>query len=248
MSSLNKHSDTHSSTCQAAPGLSAGAVIVAERISREYRHVAVLRDATLHIQAGECFALFGANGAGKTTLLRILATLLRPSAGRFFLGGADGVAQRAAARRLFFLIGHGSHHYDELSALENHAFSVRLRGHRYDGDACRSMLEEVELGAFADVRVRAFSNGMKKRLAFARAMLLHSAILFLDEPYAALDERGMALANRFIAELSARGGTTLMTSHHRVRSAEVAHRAGIMREGRVCETSLAELRGRNELF
>ncbi len=223
-------------------------MIAAEGISRTYRHAAVLRDVTLDIHAGECFALFGANGAGKTTLLRILATLLRPSAGRFFLGGADGVDQRDAARRLFFLIAHGSHHYDELTASENLGFSLRLRGLAHDADACRAALDRVGLGAFAAVRVRTFSSGMKKRLAFARAMLLRPAILFLDEPYAALDENGMALVNRFLAEHSARGGATLMTSHNRSMTAQVAHRAGVMAGGRVREMSLAELRGRDELF
>ncbi len=223
-------------------------MIAAEGISREFRHAAVLRDVSLSIQAGECFALFGANGAGKTTLLRILATLLRPSAGRFFLGGADGVDQRDAARRQFFLIAHGSHHYDELTAFENLGFSLRLRGLAHDADACTAALARVGLGAFADVRVRVFSSGMKKRLAFARAMLLRPAILFLDEPYAALDEDGMALVNRFLDEHCARGGAALMTSHNRALSAQVAHRAGIMRGGRVHEAGLAELRGRDELL
>ena len=225
-----------------------GVMIAVEHLSKEYQHAAVLRDVTLSVNAGECYALFGANGAGKTTLLRILATLQRPSGGRFFLGGADGVAQRDTARQLFSMIAHGSHHYDELTALENLYFSIRLHGAEPDEDACRAVLERVGLGDFAVSRVRVFSSGMEKRLAFARAMLLRPAILFLDEPYAALDESGMALVNRFIAEHSARGGATLMTSHNRAMTAQVAHRIGVMEGGRVNEMSVAEMRRRDELF
>ena len=225
-----------------------GVMIAVEHLSKEYQHAAVLRDVTLSVNAGECYALFGANGAGKTTLLRILATLQRPSGGRFFLGGADGVAQRDTARQLFSMIAHGSHHYDELTALENLYFSIRLHGAEPDEDACRAVLERVGLGNFAVSRVRVFSSGMEKRLAFARAMLLRPAILFLDEPYAALDESGMALVNRFLAEHSARGGATLMTSHNRAMTAQVAHRIGVMEGGRVNEMSVAEMRRRDELF
>ena len=225
-----------------------GVMIAVEHLSKEYQHAAVLRDVTLSVNAGECYALFGANGAGKTTLLRILATLQRPSGGRFFLGGADGVAQRDTARQLFSMIAHGSHHYDELTALENLYFSIRLHGAEPDEDACRAVLERVGLGDFAVSRVRVFSSGMEKRLAFARAMLLRPAILFLDEPYAALDESGMALVNRFLAEHSARGGATLMTSHNRAMTAQVAHRIGVMEGGRENEMSVAEMRRRDELF
>ena len=225
-----------------------GVMIAVEHLSKEYQHAAVLRDVTLSVNAGECYALFGANGAGKTTLLRILATLQRPSGGHFFLGGADGVAQRDTARQLFSMIAHGSHHYDELTALENLYFSIRLHGAEPDEDACRAVLERVGLGDFAVSRVRVFSSGMEKRLAFARAMLLRPAILFLDEPYAALDESGMALVNRFLAEHSARGGATLMTSHNRAMTAQVAHRIGVMEGGRVNEMSVAEMRRRDELF
>lgn len=233
---------------QAAPAPPAGGMIAVEHLSKEYQHAAVLRDVTLSVNAGECYALFGANGAGKTTLLRILATLQRPSGGRFFLGGVDGVAQRDAARQLFSMIAHGSHHYDELTALENLYFSIRLHGAKPDEDACRTVLERVGLGDFAVSRVRVFSSGMKKRLAFARAMLLRPAILFLDEPYAALDESGMALINTFLAEHSDAGGTVFMTSHNRFMTAQVAHRIGIMEGGRVNEMGVAEMRRRHELF
>ena len=223
-------------------------MIAAEHLAKDYHHAAVLRDVTLRVDAGECFALFGANGAGKTTLLRILATIQRPSSGRFLLGGMDGVSQRDAARRLFSLVAHGSHHYDELTARENIHFSLRLRGLEQDGDACRAALERVGLQAFADIKVRVFSSGMKKRLAFAKAMLARTDILLLDEPYAALDENGMAMINAFIAEHTARGGTVFMTTHNRHMTAQVASRIGVMERGRVNEITVAEMLECDELF
>lgn len=231
-----------------ADHLSAGVAVAVEHLAKNYHHAAVLRDVTFSINAGECFALFGANGAGKTTLLRILATIQRPSGGRFFLAGMDGVGQRDKARRLFSLIAHGSHHYDELTALENIEFTLRLRGLEQDGDACLAALERVGLKAFAGTAVRVFSSGMKKRLAFAKAMLIRPAILLLDEPYAALDENGMAMVNVFIAEHTARGGVVLMSTHNRHMTAQVASRVGVMERGCVSEMTVAEMLGCDELF
>ena len=222
--------------------------ISAEHLSKDYHHAPVLRDVNVSVNAGECFALFGANGAGKTTLLRILATLQRPTGGHFVLGGHDGVKAREDARRLLFLIGHGSHHYDELSAAENLSFALKLRGLALAGGDAAVALERVGLGRFAEARVRTFSSGMKKRLAFAKAMLIRPAILLLDEPYAALDERAMEMVNGFIRERMDSGGAVFMTTHNRQLTAQVASRVGVMEKGCINETGVADILERDELF
>jgi heme ABC exporter ATP-binding subunit CcmA len=222
--------------------------ISAEHLSKDFHHSAVLRDVTFSVGAGECFALFGANGAGKTTLLRILATIQRPSGGKFFLGGHDGMKQREEARRLLFLIAHGSHHYDELSAAENLDFALRLRGLMPGAEDCGAVLERVGLARFADAKVRTFSSGMKKRLAFAKAMLIRPPVLLLDEPYAALDETGMETVNAFIKERAEAGGAVFMTTHNRQMTAQVANRVGVMARGRIDEIGVDGMLKRDELF
>lgn len=210
-------------------------------VSKHFQHAPVLRGVDLDLAAGECFALFGANGAGKSTLLRVLATLQRPNAGQFSICGHDGVSKRDLARQHVFAVAHGSHHYDELSALENLQFALGLRGIKPMPGALEDALSKVGLQAFAGARVRVFSSGMKKRLALAKAMLLNPSLLLLDEPYAALDEIGVALVNDFVRERLAAGAAILMVSHDRQLSAQVASRVGVLRRGKIDECSVEEL-------
>lgn len=222
--------------------------IAVERLEKKFGYSSVLRGVSLGIEAGQCYVLFGANGAGKTTLLRILATIQRPSSGRFAIDGSDGVKERDEVRQKLFLITHGSHLYDELSGLENLHFALGLRGLPWDEATGKNMLERVGLGPFAAMKTRYYSSGMKKRLSFAKAMLIRPAVLLLDEPYAALDESAMEMINGFVCELASEGKTVLMVSHNRHRSSQVAHRAGVLRQGGIEEISLQQLAGPDELL
>lgn len=222
--------------------------IAVERLEKNFRYSCVLRDVSLSLEAGHCYVLFGANGAGKTTLLRILATIQRPSGGHFSVAGFDGVKERDEVRRNLFLVTHGSHLYDELSGLENLRFALGLRGLKWDDAAGVSTLQRVGLAPFAAMKTRHYSSGMKKRLSFAKAMLIRPPVLLLDEPYAALDENAMEMINGFVGELTGEGKTVLMVSHNRHRSAQVAHRAGVLRRGGITEISLEQLAGPDELL
>lgn len=222
--------------------------IAIERLEKKFGYSSVLRGVSLGVEPGQCFVLFGANGAGKTTLLRILATIQRPSSGQFFIDGCNGIDERDEARRKLFLITHGSHLYDELSGIENLHFALGLRGLHWNHAMGLNMLERVGLGPFATMKTRNYSSGMKKRLAFAKAMLIRPPVLLLDEPYAALDENAMEMINSFVGELTGEGRTVLMVSHNRHRSVQVAHRAGVLRHGGIEEISLQQLAGPDELL
>lgn len=217
-------------------------------LSKSYRHYRVFEDLTFEVAGGECFALFGPNGAGKTTLLKVLGTLHRPSSGRFEIMGLDGVAQRQAVRELILLIGHGSHLYGELTAVENLRFVLALRGQSPGDREIKLALDRAGIGAFSDYKTRYFSEGMKRRLAVAKAILTRPQVLLMDEPYASLDEQGAKAANFLIREALGRGAVVFMTAHDRVRAAEVASRAAILHRGELREISVQELVSSHELF
>ena len=200
-------------------------------ISKSYGHYRIFEDLSFEIAAGECYALFGPNGAGKTTLLRILATLHRPSAGRLEILGRDAIQEREVVREALLLLAHGSHLYDELNAVENLSFAMALRAASPTDREVKATLDQVGIGAFAELKVRYFSAGMKKRLAMAKAMLAHPKVLLLDEPYTSLDEAGMVIMNRYIQDLLKEGASVVMATHDRIKSAEVAHRAGVLTHG-----------------
>ena len=222
--------------------------IHAEAISKSYHHYQVLRELSFELEAGKCYALFGPNGAGKTTLLKILATVHRPSGGRLTIMGRDVAADRAAVRGQLFLVAHGSYLYDELNAFENLRFALGLRGLAPSDREIKLALDRVGVGAFADLKSRYFSAGMKKRLAIAKTLLVRPPLLLLDEAYASLDEKGVALVNQVIREATGAGTAVFMTTHDRTKVAEVAHRAGVLRQGVLRELPLTALTGSHELF
>ena len=205
--------------------------IQVSNLSKAYGFYRIFEDLSFDVHPGECFALFGPNGAGKTTLLRILATLQAPSQGQFTIFGQDGVAQKDAVREIMMLIAHGSHLYDELSATENLQFALGLRGQAPPPPQIKRALDRTGIGAFADLKIRQFSAGMKKRLDFAKTILAQPQLLLLDEPYNALDHAGVAITNQLIQETLDRGGTVFMTTHDRDKATQIATRGGILKGG-----------------
>ena len=218
------------------------------QLSKAYRHFQVLKEISFELAPGECYAMFGPNGAGKTTLLKVLATLQRPSSGRFEVMGHDGVRERNRVREVLLLLAHGSYLYNDLDAVENIRFAMALRGISPTGREIKIALDRVGIGAFADFKIRYFSEGMKKRLSIAKAMLARPKVLLLDEPYSSLDERGMKMVNHYIRESTLQGAAVMMTSHNRVQSAEVAGRAGVLHQGRLREMAVSDLVAAHELF
>lgn len=163
-----------------------------------------------HVDTGEALLVQGDNGAGKTTLLRVLAGLLRPSAGRVEIDGrAASTAERA---RFVAYLGHLPAMKPDLDALQNLHFLCGLHGRRarqMPGNA----LAVVGLAGHEDTLVRHLSAGQKRRLALARMWLSPAPLWLLDEPYANLDLEGINLVNRMISAHLRGGGAALVTTH-----------------------------------
>jgi heme exporter protein A len=156
-----------------------------EDVGRAYGERTALAGVTLTLEPGRTLAVFGANGAGKTTLLRILATLLRPHAGRARVLGSDLPEDGWAVRGRIGLLAHDPLLYRELSARENLRFHARLHG--VAEARVEELLDRVGLRARGDEAVRTLSRGMAQRVAICRAALHEPELLLLDEPLANLD-------------------------------------------------------------
>ncbi|MEO8687462.1 MAG: ABC transporter ATP-binding protein [Solirubrobacteraceae bacterium] len=154
-------------------------------VGRAYGERTALSGVTLTLEPGCTLAVFGANGAGKTTLLRILATLLRPHAGRTRVLGRDLPQDGWAVRGRIGLLAHDPLLYRELSARENLRFHARLHG--VDEARAEALLDQVGLRPRADEPIRTLSRGMAQRVAICRASLHEPELLLLDEPLANLD-------------------------------------------------------------
>lgn len=205
--------------------------------------VPALRGISFTAAPGEAIALVGANGAGKSTLLRILTTLLLPTRGRAWVGGADVLRAPAQVRKqIGFHSGSDASFYARLSARENlRLFAFLNNISRSEAD--RGMAELADwlgLGDALDRQVRTFSTGMVHRLGLARALLHRPAVLILDEPTRSLDPLAAAEFRRFLRDevVGRRGTTLLFASHTLIEIEQLAGRAVLLDQGRLiaCDT------------
>ena len=189
-------------------------VIELEGLTRNYGERAALDGVTLTLPLGRTLVVFGPNGAGKTTLLRVLATLLRPHAGRVEVLGGRLPADAWQVRGRVGLLGHEPLLYRELTPRENLRYHARLHG--VADERVEQQLQAVSMASRADEPVRTLSRGMVQRVAVARATLHDPELLLLDEPYAHLDPAAIELVEPLLNARAANGSaarTRVIASH-----------------------------------
>jgi len=199
------------------------------------------------VDAGEIYGLLGPNGAGKTTTLRILSGLMRPTAGRAVVNGADVVSHPTRARAsIGFLTAHTGL-YQRLNPRELLSYFGELHGldrstidRRVD-----ALIDWLGMRDFADVRCGALSTGQRQRTNIARALIADPPILVMDEPTLGLD----VLTNRVILDFIRRErelGKAILLSTHYLNEAEVlCDRLGLLHEGKlIAEGDMPSLRER----
>ena len=192
----------------AAPPATAVAIAV-EGLVRRYGDRPALDGVSFELRAGETLAVFGPNGAGKTTLLRVLASLLRPHAGKVSVDGAELPREAWRARARVGYLGHDPLLYGELSGRENLLFHARLFG--AGAERVEELLAAIGMDVRADEPVRELSRGMVQRLAAARALLHDPSVLLLDEPRANLDPAAAELLEPLIGRAARK--TRVLVTH-----------------------------------
>ena len=199
--------------------------------------------------SGSVYGFLGPNGSGKTTTIRMLLGLISPTSGRsYLLGSPMPDATRTALPRVGALVeGPAFHPY--LSGRRNLArldsadpyADLRTAGHRID-----AALDRVGLLAAADKRFRAYSLGMRQRLAIAAALLQPRDLLVLDEPTNGLDPQGTREVRHLVADLAGDGATVLISSHLLSEVEQICTHVGVMHVGKLlAQGTVAELRGRS---
>ena len=207
-------------------------VLEADGLTRSFGGRRAVHDVTLELAAGECLALFGPNGAGKTTLLRLLAGLLKPTAGSVRING-QLLRGDATARAQVGFISHQSMLYGALTVRENIELAARLYGLSEPGAAAVAALAEMRVLDRAESIVRALSRGLQQRVSIARALVHQPRVLLLDEPYTGLDALGAATLTDTLARLRGDGATMVLVTHNIAEGLEVATQAAVMHRGRV---------------
>ena len=204
-----------------------------EKLAKAYGFLWALKDLDLHLAPGDCVAVLGPNGAGKSTLLKLLCGLVSPTRGAICFDDVAFSRNRRELRARIGLLAPADHLYDNLTARENLQFFCRLYDTAKPASALDSALARVGLGERGMDFVGALSSGMKCRLSIAKWSLLEPDLLLLDEPYGVLDGNGIDLLETFLRQQCARGGITMLASHHVSRAIDLCSRALILSHGRL---------------
>ena len=192
-------------------------------------------------------ALLGPNGAGKTTLVRILATLLRPDAGRARVAGYDVVADAGEVRSSIRLAGQYAAVDELLTGRENLELIglwCHLGKHAYRRRAADA-LGRFGLTEAGNRSVKTYSGGMRGRLDIAASLIAEPPVVFLDEPTTGLDPRTRNDVWMFVEERVASGTTVLLTTQYMEEAERLAQRIVVIDSGTVvAEGTTAELKDR----
>jgi len=194
----------------------------------------ILRDVSVHADAGEVIGVLGPSGAGKSTLFRALTGEIAPDAGAVLLDGDDVTAAPlwARARRGLGYIPQSPSVLWDLSVRENLATFHRVV-HGDPGDP-RAAAERVQLGARLDVRAGELSAGERRRLEFARSLTRTPRVLVCDEPFSGVDPVGAARLAELLRDLAAEeGAAVLLADHHVAEALRICTRAILLLDGAV---------------
>ena len=209
--------------------------IETESLAKSFGATRALNGVDLRIREGSVYGLLGPNGAGKTTAIRVLATLIRPDAGRATVLGLDVVRDARAVREKVSLTGQYASVDEDLTGYENLVLVGRLLGLGWR-DARRRAGELLEAFGLADAagrQVLAYSGGMRRRIDIAASIIAIPPVLFLDEPTTGLDPRSRNQVWELVRRIAAEGTTVLLTTQYLDEADRLAERLAVVDHGRV---------------
>lgn len=222
-----------------------GPAIELRGVSRAFGGRTALQPLDLAVERGEIFGLLGPNGSGKTTTLRVVAALLKPSAGSVRVDSWDPALEPMQVRHAIGVMPEKPSLYDRQTVDDNLRFWAEA--HRVP-EVEAAIAEALDFTGMAERRrdrVGELSKGLKQRIGLARAIIHRPRILLLDEPSSGLDPSAAAAMELLIRQLVADGATVLMNTHRLAEAERLCDRVAILREGHLLELGApAQIRAR----
>ena len=209
------------------------AVLEVQGLTKRYRDITALSDATLSIEAGEIFALLGPNGAGKTTLIGCVCGLVKKTSGTVKLFGTDVELEPVKPRFDVGLVPQEINFDPFFSVRESLEIQLGYYGRPVDRARIDELLAALKLSDKAEAPTRALSGGMKRRLLIAKALVHRPRLVFLDEPTAGVDIELRRDLWTYVRKLRSEGTTVVLTTHYLEEAEELADRVGIIDKGRL---------------
>ncbi|HUG40057.1 MAG TPA: ABC transporter ATP-binding protein [Longimicrobiales bacterium] len=216
-----------------------------EGLTKRYGHFTAVHPLDLHVRPGELFGFLGPNGAGKTTTIRMIAGVLRPSAGRVAIGGHDVARDPAAAKGMLGYIPDRPFLYEKLTGAEFLRFVAGLWGQDGAGVESRAaeLLELFELTAWKDTLVESYSHGMRQKLLISSALVHGPRVIVVDEPMVGLDPKAARMIKDLLRTFVRQGGTVFLSTHTLEVAEALCDRIAIIQNGAIrAQGTMEELR------
>ena len=222
------------------------------QLTRMFGDFIAVKDVNLTVEAGTIYGFLGPNGAGKSTTIKMLTGIVAPSHGSVSVLGLNpwNPSEAIQIKRRVGVVPEGLALFENLTAREYLTFVGRM--FLMPKETIRQRIEELlNILSLEDVEKKLtleYSHGMKKKLAFAGALLPNPDLLFLDEPFEGVDAVTSRVIRDLLVNYSARGSTVFVTSHVLEIVERICTHVGIIAKGELVEqTSLAELRNGGSL-
>src|SRR5690349_9435429 len=209
-------------------------IVALSNLTKRYGDLTAVQELSFDLERGEIFGFLGANGAGKTTTMRMLCGLVRPTAGKATIEGADIWRDRYRVRAKFGYMAQKFSLYPDLTVLENMRFfagAYRVSPNELE-KRVDLLLGQIDLTAKRDTPAGDLSGGMRQLLALGCAMVHKPPLLFLDEPTSGLDPVHRQQMWDLLYELSHDGITIFVTTHY-MDEAERCTEVGFIDRGRL---------------
>lgn len=209
--------------------------IVIENLTKKYGDVTAVDGLSLQVEEGQLFGLLGPNGSGKTTILKVLCGLLEPTAGSAYVGGYDVQKSNGKVKELIGVCPQETAVYASLTGRENVELFGSLHGMPQQElkKSTDDLLERLGLQNDAKRRVGTYSEGMKRRISLAMAIVHSPEIAFLDEPSVGMDPQTRRVVWEFIRQLKRQGKTVILTTHYMEEAEELCDTVGIIDHGKL---------------
>jgi ABC-2 type transport system ATP-binding protein len=204
-------------------------------LTKRYGSFTAVDALDLHVPKGELFGFLGPNGAGKTTTLRMIAGILRPTAGSVRISGLDVAADPIAAKRILGFIPDRPFIYEKLTGIEFLRFVAGL--YSQDGKdiehRSRELLALFDLEEWRDELVESYSHGMRQKLIISSALVHKPDVIVVDEPMVGLDPKAARILKDLFREYVRRGHTIMMSTHTLEVAETMCDRIAIIQAGKI---------------
>ncbi len=218
-------------------------------VRKRYGRFVAVQGLDLEVRRGEIFGFLGPNGAGKTTTIRMVAGILRPTAGEVLVGGDDLLRAPEQAKSRIGYIPDRPYLYDKLSGGEFLRFVAGLWGREGEAVEARAdrLLELFQLTPWKDELIESYSHGMRQKLLISSALVHQPELIVVDEPMVGLDPRSARVLKDLFRTFVDYGGTVFLSTHTLEVAEALCDRIAIINQGEIIASgTMDELRTQAE--